>query len=215
MASAGALVGTVVVRRNSAKAFTVQEQGVLDRLARMCGAALDALTRRGVLSGEGLLDDVTHLAVRDRLDFDLRAALRSRVDHEMPVMLLIAEVDGLARLRTERGASEADVALELIASSVASSLRVGDVAYRFGTDELAVLLPSTAAEDAELVAERLTAAADTLVAQRLDHPRPLRLRAAVVPVEGVAEEVMAEASRALATERVKDRWTKRRPAPNR
>jgi diguanylate cyclase (GGDEF)-like protein len=212
MASAGALAGAVIVRRTTPKAFTAPDQNLLDRLARMAGAALDALTRRGVLrSEEENADPVTGLAPQDRLLHDLRVALRTREDHGMPVSLVVAEIDGIARMRTELGADEADEALQLIAHTVASTLRVGDVPYRLGEDELAVMLAATDTEDAELVAARLADEADTASAETFQLARPLRIRTAVVAVVGTAEDVVVEANRALAAQRVQARWERRMP----
>ncbi len=213
MASAGALAGAVIVRRNTPKPFTAPEENLLDRLARMAGAALDALTRRGVLrSDEDNVDPVTGLAPQDRLLHDLRVALRTREDHGMPVTLLVAEIEGISRMRTELGAGEADEALQLISTTVASGLRVGDVPYRLGEDELAVLLAATDTEDAEAVAARLADEADTASAESFQRlARPLRMRTAVVAVVGTAEDVVAAANRALAAQRVQARWERRMP----
>jgi diguanylate cyclase (GGDEF)-like protein len=212
MASAGALAGAVIVRRTTPRAFTAPEENLLDRLARMAGAALDALTRRGVLrSEEENADPVTGLAPQDRLLHDLRVALRTREDHGMPVSLIVAEIDGIARMRTELGADEADEALQLIAHTVASTLRVGDVPYRLGEDELAVMLAATDTEDAEMVAARLADEADTACAETFQLARPLRIRTAVVAVVGTAEDVVVEANRALAAQRVQARWERRMP----
>jgi diguanylate cyclase (GGDEF)-like protein len=77
-------------------------------------------------------------------------------------------------------------------------MRVGDVLYRFGVDEFAVLLPATSAEDALPAAHRLRAAVDAL-ALRPAGQGPLYLRTSVVPVAGVAEDVIFQAIRALAS----------------
>jgi len=212
VASAGAHVGAIIARRPGTRPFTAPEQSLLDRLARMTGATLDALTRRGGLRNEGEhVDPVTGLAPQDRLMHDLRVALRTREEHGMAVSLIVAEVDGLARLRTEQGAEQADQALGLVADTVASALRVGDVPYRLGTDELAILLAATEIEAGEQVATRLADEVGTACAESLQLTRPLRLRTAVVSVVGSAEDVVSQANQALASARIQARWERRLP----
>ncbi len=205
IASAGTLAGTLVVRRLRAEGFTVAEQGVLDRLARMTGASLDAIARRGALAGDEDLDLVTGLVRRERMLVDLRTAVRTRAEHDLPVSLVLAEVDGLARMRTEYGDADADEALRLIATTLNSQLRVGDIAYRHGEDDVAVLLPATELDDAEIVAGRLAGAAEQILAERFTLPRPLRLRTAAVPVEEDAAKTIEQAIIMLGAERNHER----------
>ncbi|WP_143447886.1 diguanylate cyclase domain-containing protein, partial [Kineosporia sp. R_H_3] len=194
--AAGTVAGTLVVRRTTGRAFSPAEQDCLERLARMAGAALDTAARRGMLVGQGRLDPVTGLAHRDRLVEDLRAALLTSQTHGMPTSLLAAEVTGLAELREAEGRPAADEAVAALAAALTGTLRVGDVPYRFGLDEFAVLLPATQEEDAPSAAARLGAAIDALDLR--PGGRRLRLRTAVVPVTGVAEDVVLRAIRALA-----------------
>ncbi len=212
IASAGVRVGTLVARRVTPRAFGAVEESLLDRLARIAGHALDRLTRRGMLRREeGITDPVTDLPPQSRLVQDLQAALRTQNEHGMPLSLVVAEVEGLPRMRTEVGEEPADETLAQVANIVIDGLRVGDVPYRFGDDVLAVLLAGTDPDVATAVAQRLTAAVSDLVgvevAQTYDLTHPLRLRAVVIPVTGTAQRVVNEAERALTVQRVQARWT--------
>ncbi|MBL8932770.1 MAG: diguanylate cyclase [Kineosporiaceae bacterium] len=202
VASAGAHVGALLARRDGAQPFRAEEQDVLDRLARMAGACLDSLTRRGVLRTEQEdRDPVTGLAPADCLLHDLRVVLRSQEDHGMSVTLVMAEVEGLAQLREEEGPEGSDVALHLIADAILRSLRVGDVAYRLAGEQLAVLLAATDVAAGRQVAERLVDQADTALVESYGLACPLRVRAAVVGVSGTEDSVLAEGSAALAAQR--------------
>jgi GGDEF domain-containing protein len=208
VASAGAHAGVIVARRAGGKAFSVNEQNLLDRLARMAGVTLDSLTRRGILGGDG---DGNGLGDQDRLLRDLQIALRTSEDHGMPISLVACEIDGIAHMGTQAGPEQADEAFRLIASAIFSVLRVGDVPYRLSEHELAVLLAATDVEDAEHVATRLADEAYVACQQAFRVAHPLRLRTAVVPVVGLAEDVLAGATRALAAQRVAARWQRQVP----
>ena len=98
------------------------------------------------------------------------------------------------------------MALHLIAHTLHTGLRVGDVAYRLDTEELAVMLAATDVESGERVAIRLVDEVDTALAESYGLDQPLRLRPVVVPVQGSPDEVLAEGARALAAQRVQARW---------
>ncbi len=189
--SAGMLAGAVVARRLTPRSFSPAEEDALARLARMAGSALDAASRRGYVAAGTGADPATGFWPRERLLGDLRAALRSAQQHGMPVTMLIAGVVGLGTRRKAKGRRAAEEVLREVSSAVVDTLRVGDVPYRFGHDELALLLPGTDEPAAEAVAERLR----EMVPAGADGAQ---LRTATVPVQGIAEDVVLAAVRALA-----------------
>ena len=208
--SGGAIAGTLLARRHDPRAFTPVEQDLLSRLGRMTGAALLAAARRTAFE-RGELDDVTRLPGGRRLTGDVAAAVRTADRSGMPVGVLAAHVHGLARLRTDLGAPVADEVLGGLARALGAVLRVGDVAYRIGEDEFALLLPATDDAGVPAVRERLEAvAAEVFDALTLPGPaRQLVFRTAVVPLDGVraGADAVDAATRALELDRQKVRWT--------
>jgi diguanylate cyclase (GGDEF)-like protein len=174
--------------------------------------------RRGRPTGDAATDPVTGFGTREHLLADLRSALRAAVQHRMPVALMLLEVAGLGSRRSGKGRRAADQSLAAVAAVLGRRIRVGDIAYRFGHDEIAVLLPLTDAQAAEAVTRRMTALPlepdpgagdpESHVLKALDGT--LALRAAWVPVEGKAEDVALNAGRALAAA---GRRRKSRPRP--
>ena len=96
--------------------------------------------------------------------------------------------------------------------SVARVLRVGDVAYRIGEDEFALLLPATDGAGVPAIRERLEAVTAEVVAGLAlpGSPRQLALRTADVPLDAVrvGGDVVDAVTRALELDRQKVRWTK-------
>ncbi|HEX2809654.1 MAG TPA: GGDEF domain-containing protein, partial [Kineosporiaceae bacterium] len=200
--SSGDLVGVLVSRRLSARAFTAYDEAAISRLAQACGARLPASPEREQLLADNM-DRVTGLANRELLVNDLLSALAGMVAHGMPATLLVGEVDGLARLRTTQGSVAADVALAELAAKVRVAVRFGDVVYRSGGDELAVLLPATDEAGAAAVGQRLT----RLAAGSFESTHPgLSLRTAAVDVEGSIRDVLARAAADLGAARIAERW---------
>jgi diguanylate cyclase (GGDEF)-like protein len=209
--SAGAIAGSLLARRHDERIFTAGEQDVLGRLARMAGAALHAASRP---APRGARDDdpVTGLPLARRFTADVEAALRASQRQGMPVSLVAVHVDGLARIRTDLGGPTADEVLQTLAAALRLVLRVGDLAYRIGPDELAMLLPATDATGLPQVRERLEAVA----AEAFDElalpgaRRPLALRTAAVPTDEVAapgRSIVDSALKALELDRQKVRWS--------
>ena len=206
----GAVAGALVARRSEPRTFSAIEQDVLSRLARMAGAALLNATRPLPL-GRADVDPVTGLPGSRRFTSDVDAAVRASLRQGTPVAVLAAHVDGLARLRAELGDPPADDALRELADALTDVLRVGDLAYRIGPDELALLLPATDESALHTVRERLSGVAGTVVTGlRLPGgPRTVTLRTAAVPLDGVGDgrRALDAASDALNLNRQKVRWT--------
>ena len=103
-------------------------------------ASTDALTG---LHNRGWLDDA----------FD-REIKRSERD-ELPLALIMIDVDHFKNYNDEYGHLGGDQVLITVANAIRSPLRPNDLVARFGGEEFAVLLPETTVSNAEIIAERL------------------------------------------------------------
>jgi diguanylate cyclase (GGDEF)-like protein len=176
-----------------------------------CGARMPTSLERELLAASSI-DRVTGLGNRALLMNDLSAALRGTVAHGMTVTLLVAEVDGLARLRTAKGPVAADVALAELAARVSVTVRIGDVVYRYGADELAILLPATDQDGAAALARRLAGLAESSFESA---HTGLSLRTVLLEVEGSTPELLTRVTNDLAAARVAERWAApEAPAPD-
>jgi diguanylate cyclase (GGDEF)-like protein len=103
-------------------------------------ASTDALTK---LHNRGWLDDA----------FD-REIKRSERD-ELPLALIMIDVDNFKNYNDEYGHLAGDHVLIMVADSIRGPLRPNDLVARFGGEEFAVLLPETTLKNAKIIAERL------------------------------------------------------------
>jgi len=76
---------------------------------------------------------------------------------------VMMDLDHFKRLNDEHGHLLGDQVLRQVASGLGDVLRSSDTAYRYGGEEIAVLLRETGLEDATEVAERLRVAVAELV----------------------------------------------------
>lgn len=85
--------------------------------------------------------------------------------------VVVADLDGLKACNDRYGHAAGDTLIVRFADRVRSIIRTGDTAFRTGGDEVAVLLPADAADEAVAVAERLR---EALSALGEDDDPPLR-----------------------------------------
>jgi GGDEF domain-containing protein len=182
------VVGVLVCRRRAAREFTESDEDALTRLARACGDRLHhTVERYGVAASS--VDRATGLGGLGLLRHDLASSLAARSEHGLPLALVGVEVVGLSALRSARGANVADVALSRVAARVGSRMRIGDLLYRIGPDELGLLLPATDVSGGRAAATRLGRLGQD-VALLGDTSVGGSLRAVALPVEGEVDGLM-------------------------
>ncbi len=131
-----------------------------DLSQRYEAALADALT--DPLTGLG-----NHRAFQEELDRQVEAAQR----YEVPLSLVILDVDEFKAVNDLNGHAEGDRTLAYFGRLMATSIRRPDRPFRIGGDEFAILLPHTEADGARIVARRLLATALQPALRMDDQPR--------------------------------------------
>jgi len=120
-----------------------------DELKRLYGRARhDALV-------DGLTGLGNHRAFQDELARQLEVSKRM----DLPLALVLIDVDDLKVVNDTRGHADGDRLLEAVGQVTASVLRKGDRAFRVGGDEFAILLPVSDIETGVAVGRRILASA--------------------------------------------------------
>jgi diguanylate cyclase (GGDEF)-like protein len=115
-------------------------------------------------------DALTQLWNRIQLndDLDLFQGQLQRYGHRYAAA--IVDLDRFSTYNDAHGQLAGDEALRVVAQAVARQLRTGDRAYRFGGDELVVLLPEQTVDSARIAVERIREAIDALGLPHLGNP---------------------------------------------
>ena len=100
---------------------------------------------------DGLTGLGNHRSFQEELDRQLDLFRR----HQVPVALLLIDLDDLKVVNDGEGHPAGDRLLVGMANAIRDALRYGDRAFRIGGDEFAVILPHTDASDALIAANRL------------------------------------------------------------
>ena len=100
---------------------------------------------------DGLTGLGNHRSFQEELDRQIDLYTR----HQVPVALLLMDLDDLKVVNDGEGHPAGDRLLLGMSNAIRDALRYGDRAFRIGGDEFAVILPHTNAEDALIAANRL------------------------------------------------------------
>jgi diguanylate cyclase (GGDEF)-like protein len=100
-------------------------------------------------------DPLTGLHNRRYLMDRLLQEMQRSDRHGEPLALAMIDLDAFKPINDQFGHVLGDKVLRAVGSAVSKSVRVSDIAARYGGDEFAVILPQTPAEGAMRVCERL------------------------------------------------------------
>jgi diguanylate cyclase (GGDEF)-like protein len=174
--------------------LTLAIRGVLleGRLRGMLGrerSALAALADREAelarlneqLMEDSRRDPLTGMRNRRALADELPRIEAGCQDHDAPFAVVLCDVDHFKAYNDELGHLAGDQALRAIANTIRGVLRSQDLAYRFGGEELLLVLPGQTSEEAAVAAERVRAAVETAAM-----PHPVGIGGVVTVSAGVA-----------------------------
>jgi diguanylate cyclase (GGDEF)-like protein/PAS domain S-box-containing protein len=135
------------------------------------------------LEGLARLDGLTGLANRRAFDTAIGEEVERSMRSGRPLALLMIDADQFKRFNDDYGHLAGDVCLKSIAAVVAmAARRPGDLAARYGGEEMALLLPDTSLEAARAIATNLCRQVEGL---RIPHARNLPWKMATISI-GVA-----------------------------
>jgi diguanylate cyclase (GGDEF)-like protein len=100
-------------------------------------------------------DPLTQLPNRRAFMRELDRGVAEAVAADVPLALIVLDLDGLKQLNDRHGHPAGDDCLVRVGRLLRTELRPGDQAFRIGGDEFAILLPETSGPGAEEVTERL------------------------------------------------------------
>jgi diguanylate cyclase (GGDEF)-like protein len=162
--SGGALVVRGVLLEGRLRRMLDRERSALASLADR-EAELARLNEQ--LMEDSRRDPLTGMRNRRALADELPRIEAGCQDHGAPFAVALCDVDHFKAYNDEMGHLAGDQALRAIANTIRGVLRSQDLAYRFGGEELLLVLPGQTSEEAAVAAERVRAAVE---AAAMPHP---------------------------------------------
>ena len=102
-----------------------------------------------------LLDPLTSVGNRRRLDADLARLVVVAHSNESPLCLVLADLDNFKRINDKFGHPVGDEILKRFTSALTQNVKGRDTVARFGGEEFAIILPDTTMGNAYHLAERI------------------------------------------------------------
>ena len=76
--------------------------------------------------------------------------------NKQKLSIIMMDINNITKINRELGHAKGDEVIKVVAEKVRQTVREGDVAGRYGGDEIAIVLPNTSSEQAKYVAEFIT-----------------------------------------------------------
>lgn len=156
----GKVQAVLTTHREGDTPFTGKDLLRLEPIAPALGGALERSAELGTLTRLAMVDGLTSLGNRRRLDGDLEVTIANAVAGDAPLGFAMIDVDHFKTFNDTHGHSAGDDVLRKVASTIAKCVRESDVVYRYGGEEFSMLLPGATPEEAAHVAERVRAAVE-------------------------------------------------------
>jgi diguanylate cyclase (GGDEF)-like protein len=124
------------------------------------GAALALERERALDSAEAYahaaaVDPVTGVFNRRYFQVRLDEELQRSHRHQIPLALLMIDIDDFKRVNDSHGHLAGDIILRDVGEILRRSVRVFDVCARFGGEEFVIIMPGSSSENALRIAERI------------------------------------------------------------
>ncbi|MBR7800647.1 GGDEF domain-containing protein [Undibacterium fentianense] len=100
-------------------------------------------------------DSLTGLLNRRSFEKQAQRELQYSKRTNLPVSLLVIDVDHFKRINDESGHLAGDEVLRQLAQLMTNAVRTNDYIARYGGEEFCILLPNTQSEQAHILAERI------------------------------------------------------------
>ncbi len=104
---------------------------------------------------QAAMDPVTGVFNRQYLQVRLEEELQRSKRHDIPIALLVIDIDEFKAVNDSYGHLIGDITLKDIAEILRRSVRVFDVCARFGGDEFVIIMPGSTAGSAGRIAQRI------------------------------------------------------------
>ena len=167
------VLGAIVVDSDTPNAFTDEDVRILRSIAGHAGTAIAIAKSHERAVSEAVTDGLTGLSNHRHFYQKLEEELKRAHEREMPLGILIVDVNGLKVINDSLGHLTGDEALRRMAELLVQCVRAGDRVARYGGDEFAIILPGSGRQETMEVAQRIKAhleAGDVQVGGATGHP---------------------------------------------
>jgi diguanylate cyclase (GGDEF)-like protein len=151
----GRLIAVLELRADRPTSFTTDDAASLSTLINQVAGIAHTVSLREDVIRRSEIDALTSLLNRQRLDLDLNSECARGRGFANPLTFVIFDVDHFKEFNDQYGHQTGDKILKNIGSTLNTTLRKTDSAYRYGGEEFAIILRDTSVEIGTMVIDRI------------------------------------------------------------
>jgi tetratricopeptide (TPR) repeat protein len=148
-------VGVLVLVNNKPRVWQQADVVVLKTLAEQMVIALNNVGLRRLVKNLSVTDEKSGLLKRASYIDLLLAESKRAIQNAAPLSLLLLQFGRSASLVKEHGEAEVGTAMARVGQLFAANIRSNDLAFRYDTTTIAIILGDTAEKEAKLAIEKL------------------------------------------------------------
>lgn len=190
-------IGSLIIASREPNAYSPGQVRLLERLASQIAVSVENSRLYAKAEQRARIDELTGLFNRRHFDEIVKLEIDRHARYRSMLSLIFLDLDFFKAYNDNQGHTAGDRVLELVGRLMNDALRNTDLAFRYGGDEFAVILPQSATNDAFVVAERVRGRIAAEMTKR-DIKISASLGLASWPSDGVtSDELVNAADRAL------------------
>lgn len=155
-------IGVLRIRR-SIEGFRGPEAGALEELLLESAKHIALALKKDEDDRKAITDVLTGLYIKRHFLATLEQMRAGAAASGGGFSLVLCDIDHFKKVNDTHGHLSGDMILKGVAGVLRKGLRTGDMAFRYGGEEMALLLPNATPESAQQTAERLRAAVQDAV----------------------------------------------------
>src|SRR5215217_5401797 len=167
-------VGVITIARRD-RPFDESELDLFAYLGGQAAVSIENADLHETVQRQAVTDELTGLSNLRHFHDSLAGEIERSRRFEQPVALVMLDIDDFKAVNDTYGHQQGDIVLGKVARVLRELSRDIDEAARYGGEEMAVILPQTDLDGAELAAERMRHAIEQLNIERIDGDEPLRI----------------------------------------
>ncbi|MDD5174310.1 MAG: diguanylate cyclase [Candidatus Omnitrophica bacterium] len=194
--SGNKIIGVLRVDDETKNTFTQDDLRLLDIIGNLGAVAIQNALLYSWVEELAIRDSLTGLFVRRHFMKRFQEEVRRSERKGSELSLLMLDIDKFKWYNDKYGHATGDIVLKTIASTISGMLHVGDMAARYGGEEMAVLLAGADRKKAMRIAEsiRKRIGEHPIIVRREKHNITVSIGVSTYPGDGISEEELVKAA---------------------